>query len=65
MKNKLIRDGDMIETGPGMLYMVGKIFMYKISFNIVYELIQKNMKHFEYFFFPTEFRKSFYFSLTL
>ena len=40
-----------------MLYMVGKIFLYEISFNIVYnESGHKNMKHFDYFFY-TDFRE--------
>ena len=26
----------IIETGPGMLYMVGKIFLYGMNLNIVY-----------------------------
>ena len=34
-----------IETGPGMLYMVGKIFLWGISFNLVYnESAHENMK---------------------
>ena len=32
-----------------MLYMVAKVFLYGLRFNIVYnELGHKNMKHFEY-----------------
>ena len=44
------------EIGPGMLYMVGRIFLYGLSFNRVYnELGHKNITNFEYLFF-TEFR---------
>ena len=39
----------LIETRTGLLYMVGKIFMYGIRFNIEYNnLGHKNMKIFEY-----------------
>ena len=39
------------EIGPGLLYIVGKIFLYRISFNIIYnESGHKNMNNFEYIF---------------
>ena len=35
------------ETGPGMLYIVGKIFLYGISFNMVYnESVHENRNNF-------------------
>ena len=40
-----------METGPRMLYMIGKIFLYGISFDIVYnELVHKNMNKSDLFF---------------
>ena len=46
LKKKIVKK--KIATGPGMLYMVGKFFLYGISFNIVSnELGHKNMTNFE------------------
>ena len=43
-----------------MLYMVGKIFLYDISVNIVYnELVHENMKKFEYLFFSQSLGKKY------
>ena len=48
---------NIFETGLGMLYMVGKNFLYRIHLNIVYnESGHKNMNNFDYLFF-TEFMK--------
>ena len=48
-----------IETGPDMLYMVGKIFLYGICFNMVYnESGHKYMNNLESRFFR-EFRKKY------
>ena len=48
-----------IETGPGILYIVGKIFLQGVPFDIVYnESIYKNMKQIEKLVFPTQFRKN-------
>ena len=50
-----------IQKGPGMSYMVGKIFMYEISFNIAYnESGHKNININRLLFFLTEFRKKIY-----
>ena len=42
----------IIETGPSMLYMVGKIFLSGVSFDIVYnESVNEDMKKLEKLFF--------------